>query len=192
MTYPSILPPGSTPLELSLEQVVALLLDIPVPIPDTWSPDDCPVALLPWLAWALSVDEWDTNWSETQKRSAVKTSLSVHMRKGTIGAVREAMAALSFTARVQEWFNQVPPGDPHTFRLLLEADQVGISQAGFGALLGVIERTKNLRSHLTAIELTVRSQTGPLMVAAAGIGNDFGLTGYVPPVTVLNATTICL
>jgi phage tail P2-like protein len=149
------------------------------------------VALLPWLAWALSVDEWDTNWSETQKRNAIKTSLSVHMRKGTIGAVREAMAALSFTARVQEWFNQVPPGDPHTFRLLLEADQVGISQTGFGVLLGVIERTKNLRSHLSEIELSVRSVAGPCLVVAAAMGNDFALAGYRPPSTTLNETSIC-
>jgi len=50
VTVPSILPPGSTPLEKALEQVAARLLDVEVAIRDVWSPDDCPLDLLPWLA----------------------------------------------------------------------------------------------------------------------------------------------
>jgi phage tail P2-like protein len=51
VTVPSILPPGSTPLEKALEQVAAQLLDVEVAIRAVWSPDDCPLDLLPWLAW---------------------------------------------------------------------------------------------------------------------------------------------
>ena len=50
MMFPSLLPPGSTRLEKALEQVAAGLLDIPTPVRAVWSPKDCPIELLPWLA----------------------------------------------------------------------------------------------------------------------------------------------
>lgn len=64
MTYPTLLPPSSTELEKALEQVAFGLTDLATPVRDIWSPTTCPIALLPWLAWGLSVDVWDSNWTE--------------------------------------------------------------------------------------------------------------------------------
>ncbi|ENH2777245.1 phage tail protein I, partial [Escherichia coli] len=36
------------------------------------NPDLCPVGLLPWLAWEMSVDTWNDTWSEEKKRAAIK------------------------------------------------------------------------------------------------------------------------
>ena len=36
--------------------------------------ENCPADVLPWLGWALSVDDWDQDWSEQQKRSAIAAS----------------------------------------------------------------------------------------------------------------------
>lgn len=56
-----------------------------------WDPELCPEALLPWLAWALSVDFWQEKWTEAQKRQAIGESVSVHTRRGTRQAVEEAI-----------------------------------------------------------------------------------------------------
>ena len=45
MSAPSLLPPGSTPLERAVEQTGARLLTIPAPIRSVWSPTDCTYAL---------------------------------------------------------------------------------------------------------------------------------------------------
>jgi hypothetical protein len=57
-----LLPINSTPLERVLADVQ--VADLPVPLRELMDPQRCPVALLPYLAWAWSVDRWDPAWSE--------------------------------------------------------------------------------------------------------------------------------
>jgi phage tail P2-like protein len=187
-----LLPPNSTAQERALDDAASRLGDVPVVVRDMWNPDTCPANLLAWLAWAFSVDEWDPAWTDAQKRATIKFSIDVHKYKGTIGAVREALAALQFAARVQEWFNQIPEAEPYTFRVLLEVDQAGVEQAAYASLLNVIDRTKNLRSHLDQIELIVKSQAGPTVAAYTNVGNEVVLSNYVPGLVVANETTICI
>lgn len=174
MSSAQLLPPNRTATETALEQVVGRQ-DVPVPIRHLWNADTCPAELLPWLARAVSVDVWDSNWSAEQKRQTIKASLEVHRRKGTIGAVRDALRALGFEARVQEWFNQIPAGPEYTYRLILEADQTGYSLEDAFLLLEVVANTKNLRSHLTEIQPIVRTIAGPALASAAGIGTELTL-----------------
>ena len=188
---PDLLPWNATPQERAVSDTVARVSNVQAPLRDLWNADTCPPGLLAWLAWAFSVDQWDNAWTDAQKREFIKRSVEVHRYKGTIGAVRDALGALFFDAQVQEWFNQVPAGDPHTFRILLEADQVGISQPAFAALFEVVKSTKNLRSHLAEVELSVRSVGGPHVVVAAGVGSEVCLTNFVWAVAVCNETTIC-
>lgn len=51
-----LLPTGSSPLERAAAIALAEIERIPVPIRQLWHPDKCPVRLLPYLAWAFSVD----------------------------------------------------------------------------------------------------------------------------------------
>lgn len=189
---PDLLPYNASSQERALSESVARLSDVPVPVRDVWNPDTCPPQLLAWLAWAFSVDQWDNNWTDAQKRAFIKSSVEVHRYKGTIGAVKEALGALFISARVQEWFNQTPAGDPYTFSILLEADQIGISQSAMQALFAVIERTKNLRSHLTEVEVSLRSVAGPQVAVVTGIGSEICLTNFVWSITVINETTIII
>jgi len=69
---------------------------VPVPNATLWTPATCPAALLPWLAWALSVDEWDGTWPEERQRAVIAASVAVHRRKGTRGAVVAALAAAGY------------------------------------------------------------------------------------------------
>lgn len=187
-----LLPWNATPQERALSEAVGRVSGVPVPVRELWDPDTCPPQLLAWLAWAFSVDEWDSSWTDAQKRQFIKRSVEVHRYKGTIGAVRDALEALQFDAQVQEWFAQMPAGAPYTFRVLLAVEQVGISQDQFSGLFSVIERTKNLRSHLSKVELTVRSVAGPYVATVTGLGSDVSVTEYLAPIVALNETTICI
>lgn len=95
---PSLLPPNATQLQRDVEQVNAEIDDLPIYFRDLWNPETCPLDLLPWLAWSLSVDDWDDNWSEEVKRRVVKESYGIHRQKGTVSAVRRALASLGYTS----------------------------------------------------------------------------------------------
>lgn len=90
-----LLPPNRTSLETALVDASALDAD-PGPIATLWSADLCPAPLLPWLAWALSVDEWDDHWPEPVQRDMVRTSILLHRRKGTVWSVKTALATIGY------------------------------------------------------------------------------------------------
>lgn len=157
-----LLPKNSTRIEKNLSAMMDLS-NISVPISEVWNPNTCREDMLPWLAWAFSVDEWNESWTKQQKRDAIKASLGVHKHKGTIGAVKAELAAFGFSVQVQEWFNQIPEGEPYTFKLLIGVDQVGFDQAGLKKMQRIVESSKNLRSHLSGVILIVAS-IGPVYV----------------------------
>lgn len=169
------LPPNATPAERHLALVAGHADDVPVIVREVWNPDTSPADLLPWLARAVSIDVWDPEWTTEQKRAAIKASLGVHRKKGTIGAVLDALAALGFTAKVQEWFAQIPQADPYTYRLIIEVDQVGFDLEDVALLLEVVGSAKNLRSHLTEIVPIIRSQVGPVLASAVMVGTELRL-----------------
>lgn len=93
---PSALPLNASSLERELEQLDTAYDGIVLPIFYLLRPDLCPEPLLGHLAWALSVDEWDTEWAESTKREVIAASADVHRRKGSIGAVRRALNAAGY------------------------------------------------------------------------------------------------
>lgn len=171
-----LLPPSATPQERALAETAARVSTVPTPARDLWNPDTCPVELLPWLAWAFSLDDWDVTWTEAQQRAAVKASYSVHRYKGTIGSVKDALQALGLGVQVQEWFNQIPAGDPYTYKLLLEVNQYGVSLAQLETIQAVVENAKNLRSHMTTLDLTVASNATVYIGAVAMSGNEIAFS----------------
>ncbi len=184
-----LLPFNATAQELALEQATARIVDVPLPVRDTANPDTCPAALLPWLAWAYSVDEWDTTWTEAQKRESIKRANIVQRYKGTIGAVREALAALGYDVQLQEWFSQSPPGPEYTYKLILTAEQSGIDDAALAKAISVVEASKNLRSHLQESQVIVQSTAGPSVAAVCNVGSDITI-GFQWATVVFNETTI--
>lgn len=149
MNRPSLLPPNSTKLERSVEQVSARADDIDVIIASLWNPDTCDVQYLGFLAWALSVDVWDDRWSEDVKRAVVRESMPIHRQKGTIGAVRRALRSIGVDIDISEWFEH--SGDPHTFRLDLYAQDLfagglGINIRFLNQVQRAIEHVKPVRS----------------------------------------------
>lgn len=186
-----LLPPNSTALERAAAELGAKVSDLPVIIRALWDAEACPLELLPWLAWAWSADEWSDSWSERQKRDVVKSAIAVQRIKGSIGAVRSALGALGLSIRVQEWFNQTPVATPYTFSVHVETDQTPVTQPDILRALNVIERTKNLRSHLQAVLVSARSNGQCYAAITAHVGHEITVA-FVAPVLVLNESTLPL
>jgi|GEM_PF-360159 len=101
----SLLPHNSTAVERALEGPSQKYAGLPLLARDLWNPQTCPADFLPWLAWTLSVDEWDGGWSDDQKRGVVAASVDVHRHKGTLWAMRRALAAAGYAqAEIIEQF----------------------------------------------------------------------------------------
>ena len=148
----SLLPPNATAAERAIESATDQY--IPVPIETLWDPYTCPEKLLPWLAWALAVGNWDPAWPESVRRRVIADSIPIYMKKGTRAAVERAVRALGSHIGITEWWEMSPPGPPFTFSVVLDT--------GAGSSTGVLQRhliraindSKNERSHYT---LTVAS-----------------------------------
>ncbi|MGY6246699.1 phage tail protein I [Bosea thiooxidans] len=123
-----LLPDSATHFERELAGLSGELDAIdPVVIETLWDAWRCPAALLPWLAWALSVDVWEDGWAETVKRQAIADSPDYHRIKGTVQAVTTALALAERPFELTEWFDQVPRGRRGTSRVFVETtlDDVG-------------------------------------------------------------------
>ncbi|MCC5807244.1 MAG: phage tail protein I [Opitutales bacterium] len=77
--------------EHALDLAAARTGAVPVPVGSLWDPWTCPAHLLPWLAWALRVDQWEPEWSTATKRSRIAAAIAAHRRKGTPWAVKRAL-----------------------------------------------------------------------------------------------------
>jgi len=176
----SLLPPNATPQETAIEAATARIAAVPVPNAALWSPATCPAALLPWLAWALSVDEWDGTWPVAQQRAVIAASVGVHRKKGTRGAVVAALAAVEYETELVEWFADSPAAAPYTFRAVVDITDRSITEAIQDEIIRLIEASKNVRSHMTSIRFRA-SVSGSVYAAAWALSGE---TTTVYPYTV--------
>lgn len=155
----SLLPPNALPLERALEAGTARLADIDAPIARLWDPATALVDDLPFLAWALSVDSWDPEWSEATKRDAVARSISLHRIKGTRMSVEAVLDRFDELASIVEWHETSPRAQPNTFEIHLPI--IGADGAASGArvtaafaerIIREISRAKPLREHFTLVQ----------------------------------------
>ena len=175
-----LLPGNATELERNAAQALAQIQRVPIPLRDLWNPDTCPVELLPYLAWAFSVDRWSPAWPESAKRAAIRAAYFIHSRKGTIGALRRVVEPLGYLIEVRQWWQEVPLGVPGTFRLLIGVLDTGIDEAMYQELTFLIDDAKPLSRHLIglAIGLEVRGRT--YVGAAAVDGETLTVYPYAP------------
>ncbi|ATI81460.1 phage tail protein I [Sphingobium yanoikuyae] len=186
MTYPTLLPPASTTLEKALEQVAFGLTDLPTPVRDIWSPDTCPIGLLPWLAWGLSIDLWDSTWSETEKRTAVANAIAFQRHKGTPASLRTVLDRIDPLIEVVEWFDDRGTLDPYHFRLelpLLAQSDVLYDEVLVAQILRDIAQVKPVRSHMQAV-FRVKMAAEAWLLSGARTG---GLTRLEPTVDTATA-----
>lgn len=161
----NLLPGNATDLERQAAEALAQIERVPVPIRDLINPDRCPVALLPFLAWAFSVDRWDSRWPETAKRGAIRSSFFIHSRKGTIGALRRVVEPLGYLIEVIEWWQTEPKGVPGTFAIKVGVSDEGISEETYQELTWLIDDARPVSRHLTGLAISLET-SGSLTFAA--------------------------
>jgi phage tail P2-like protein len=162
---PDLLPINATPQERALSLAVDRLPD--APIKTLWSPQTCPEAQLPWLAWALSVDEWDAAWPVETKRQIIAASIDQHRKKGTVGALRRALQRLGYEVEIDE-----RTGTAYTFRLRVrvsEGESAGgsVAEDALNRAVSIALRQKNARSAL--IDTAYLAAPDPAGLFAGGV-----------------------
>jgi len=141
-----LLPPNASPQARALSLAIARAGQVPVPIADLWNTQTCPVPFLHWLAWALHIDNWDSGWTETQKRNVVAASFKVHAVKGTVGAVKRTAESFGLGVVIREWWEKTPQGAPHTFNVYFTIPGVSADQQT--SILNAIEDVKPARAQM--------------------------------------------
>lgn len=172
----TLLPPNTSALEKALERLtVERIGDISVPLRDLWSAENCPEALLPWLAWALSVDQWSADWPLHIRRARVAAAIAIQRIKGTAQSVVDVVASFGGNVVVREWFETAPPGDPHTFDLTVTLGgqgQAAPTAEFIDAVIAEVARTKPVRSHFEfTISTAMQARIGRRAVARPVIAN---------------------
>ncbi|NRD72714.1 phage tail protein I [Shewanella sp. VB17] len=152
----SLLPGNVSELERDLDVAIARIEELSIPISELWDPWHCPLDALPFLAWALSVDQWRSDWSATVKRQVVAGSIDVHRIKGTRTAIELALADLGVTVDLVEWFEAQPMAVPYTFDITAWVNQnltVGapsiLGPELYQQLFAAVVNAKNTRSGFT-------------------------------------------
>ncbi len=184
-----LLPRNSTPLERQAAQALAQIQRVPIPLRQLCNPNECPVNVLPYLAWAFSVDRWDSNWTEATKRAAIRSSRYIHAHKGTIGALRRVVEPLGYLIEVMEWWETVPEGVPATFALKVGVLDTGITEEMYQELTWLIDDAKPLTRHLTGLAISLETPgsihigvavyEGDVIDVYPPMQRDIEVTGYI-------------
>lgn len=167
----TLLPPNASHFERAVESNHALLADVPVALRNLWNPQTCPAQILPWLAWGVSIDFWDSAWAEQEKRDAIADAIVQQRRKGTRASLRTVLDRFDPLIELVEWFQDPLNMEPHTFRLELPGPMetaVVYDEALVTALLRDIAAVKPLRSHMQAVH-RLRGQAHVGLVSPASV-----------------------
>ncbi|PZW46381.1 phage tail protein I [Pseudomonas sp. URMO17WK12:I2] len=186
----ALLPSNNTQLERLAAQALAQIERVPVPIRDLLSPTRCPVELLPYLAWAFSVDRWESSWSEATKRQVIASAYYVHAHKGTIGALRRVVEPLGYLLSVTEWWQEKPEGVPGTFRLDIGVLESGITEEMFESLTLLIDDAKPVSRHLTGLAIVLETRGRTFIGATALHGDTTTVYPYEPGLIEVSAPAI--
>lgn len=167
---PPLVPTGSTQLEKLAALALREAVNNPIIIADLINPDRCPERLLPYLAWAFSVDKWDENWTDTVKRIAIKQSFFIHKHKGTLAAVKRVIEPIGYLVELKEWWQETPNAQAGTFRLTVEVPETGLNESTYQELVRLIEDVKPVSRHISQLSIAI-SPTGNF---TAFIGQNAG------------------
>ena len=167
----SLLPPNASTLLRDLEEIFGDSFDLPTLNRYVVNPDLAPAHILPWLAWALSVDDWSDSWPEQIRRNVIKASVEVHRKKGTIGALKKALQAFNYeNVKVEEWFEY--GADPYFFRVFFDVIEPGFDVNILPQVQKVIESTKNARSHLESLRAYLSAEMGLVSIGTIIISKE--------------------
>ena len=173
-------PSSKTELEHKLSR--SQIYPIPHPIRDLWNPQTCPLHLLPYLAWARSVDYWSDEWPEQVKRDVVAAAYYNHKHKGTISALERVASIFGLKIKITEWWQANPQGVPGTFGITVLSENAVIGEVEFKELVRLFSETKPVSRHISVLTVGVITR-GRLNTSAATLRADtVTIYPYIKPI----------
>lgn len=113
---------------------------------------------LPLLAEQMHIlgDEgWNFAATEQEKRDLLKNALLIHRYKGTKYALKKVLETLNIDGDIKEWFEY--DGQPYYFKVMLNIKSRSLTDELEQNLIRLINKFKNKRSWLEAIEVYLTS-----------------------------------
>lgn len=178
----TLLPANATWFERTMEQVLASRMgrletgaDIIATMAD---PYRCPAQYLPWLAWAVAVPYWRTEWPEAVKRELIAQSPAIHRERGFLPGIERGLAAIDLRMDITLWHQMEPPGIPGTFAATIWANNNRLLTA------------EALADGIAMVNATKRqSQHADIRVGAA-LDGAMGMVAVAAPRQTLTADTL--
>ena len=130
----------------------------------------CPAALLPWLAWGLSVDDWDSSWPEPVKRAVIAASADVHRHKGSVWSIRRMLALAGYgDAEIIEATDMPRLGRTNRLGRDWRLGPAGVSWADYWVVVHtpITRHAANHLADLLASVAPVRCRLRAISIAAA-------------------------
>ncbi|NKI75810.1 phage tail protein I [Dickeya sp. CFBP 2040] len=185
----SLLPPSASDFMRNVASSTQRLSEIAVCLDTLWDADRCPAQLLPYLAWALSVDRWDKRWSEQTKRQVIKAAWLVHRQKGTLAALRRVVEPFGYLIRVTEWWQT--GGQPGTFRLDIGVQEQGITEEAYLELERLIADAKPVSRHLLGLNIVMDCAGNIPLAAGQYSGDALTVYPYFPETITISGADKC-
>ena len=146
-----------------------------------FNPDECPENVLPFLASSVAISHWDAQWTEAQKRTAIKGAVPFHRIKGTPAAVEQVLARFHPLLTITEWWQANPRRAPFTFEVRAPAGPGGIDASFLTtetaeAIIRDVAAAKPLRAHFDfvfALETQASLYMAGGVIAGAVLRNDY-------------------
>lgn len=123
--------------------------------------------ILDHIAWQNHTDFYELAKSTEMKRDAIKSALKLHMKKGTVWAIKEALRLIDIEAEFVPWWEF--DGSPYTFGL------DGIIAGDFyrnegrdilmQSILKAVNETKSARSAMVSLVVTLNDEAECLIYA---------------------------
>lgn len=171
----TLLPPSSSSLEKKVSETQHTLMDTAIPLRQLWNIDNCPAALLPYLAWSFSVDFWDEKWSDTVKRDMIRRAYYIHSHKGTIGAIRRVLEPFTDFIHIVEWWQN--GGTPGSFSIEIGVPETGLNEESLVELSRLINDAKPVSRQLAALIVSLQANKGNIHFGATTTEAEY-LTVY--------------
>lgn len=99
------------------------------------------------LAYSWDASVWRDSWPLERKRSVIKNVIREKRKKGTLNAVKAAVASIGSRAVITEWWQKKPKGPPHTFEIEVDMPIGDFNIEAQEDVFGLIDDAKPVRSH---------------------------------------------
>jgi phage tail P2-like protein len=120
--------------------------------------------VLPYLVDQFHVADIDNCADDDARRELILSAIGLHRHKGTPWAVKQALRVLGFEPAISEWHQF--GGQPGTFAVAADVFSRPVDFALSKTALDIINKAKNVRSHLVGIQLNSATKgTSPYTAA---------------------------